>query len=48
MMVGPGCSSVGIGAFGENGPFKFIDKGLEENKFSWNTGKDCEHSSVYE
>ncbi|GLJ42539.1 hypothetical protein SUGI_0881950 [Cryptomeria japonica] len=34
---GPGCSSVGIGAFEENGPFKFNDKDLEQNKFSWNT-----------
>ncbi|GLJ42537.1 hypothetical protein SUGI_0881930 [Cryptomeria japonica] len=33
---GPGCSSLGFGAFEENGPFKFNGKVLEQNKFSWN------------
>ncbi|GLJ42536.1 hypothetical protein SUGI_0881920 [Cryptomeria japonica] len=44
---GPGCSSLGYGALKENGPFKFNGKGWEENKFSWNTGTDFQHSSVY-
>ncbi|KAK2366916.1 serine carboxypeptidase [Trifolium repens] len=34
---GPGCSSVGQGAFSEHGPFKPTKKGgLVKNKFSWN------------
>ncbi|KAH9324389.1 hypothetical protein KI387_004567 [Taxus chinensis] len=34
---GPGCSSLGYGAFMEHGPFKPIDGGLlEQNKYSWN------------
>ncbi|KAK2420966.1 serine carboxypeptidase [Trifolium repens] len=34
---GPGCSSVGQGAFSEHGPFKPTKKGgLVRNKFSWN------------
>lgn len=34
---GPGCSSVGIGAFQEHGPFKPTRKGrLVANQFSWN------------
>ncbi|GLJ42532.1 hypothetical protein SUGI_0881780 [Cryptomeria japonica] len=34
---GPGCSSVGFGAFMEHGPFKPISGGLlEQNKYSWN------------
>ncbi|XP_057845951.2 serine carboxypeptidase-like 45 [Cryptomeria japonica] len=34
---GPGCSSVGFGAFMEHGPFKPISEGLlEQNKYSWN------------
>ncbi|XP_057866751.1 serine carboxypeptidase-like 45 [Cryptomeria japonica] len=37
---GPGCSSLGLGAFEENGPFKLNGEVLEQNKFSWNTGTD--------
>ncbi|VVA29427.1 PREDICTED: serine carboxypeptidase [Prunus dulcis] len=33
---GPGCSSVGIGAFGEHGPFKPSGDILLKNDFSWN------------
>ncbi|XP_073220819.1 serine carboxypeptidase-like 45 isoform X1 [Cicer arietinum] len=33
---GPGCSSVGLGAFKEHGPFKPTDKGLVKNDYSWN------------
>ena len=36
---GPGCSSVGIGAFGEHGPFKPSGDILLKNDFSWNKGK---------
>ncbi|KAH9324390.1 hypothetical protein KI387_004568 [Taxus chinensis] len=34
---GPGCSSLGYGAFEENGPFRTNGNVLEKNKFSWNT-----------
>ncbi|KAK4264563.1 hypothetical protein QN277_025722 [Acacia crassicarpa] len=33
---GPGCSSLGVGAFSENGPFRPNGKVLIENKYSWN------------
>ncbi|KHN47533.1 Serine carboxypeptidase-like 45 [Glycine soja] len=33
---GPGCSSLGVGAFSENGPFRPKGKGLVRNQFSWN------------
>ncbi|KAK2966926.1 hypothetical protein RJ640_002111 [Escallonia rubra] len=34
---GPGCSSFGVGAFMENGPFQVGEKGqLLRNEFSWN------------
>ncbi|WJX29335.1 hypothetical protein P8452_17989 [Trifolium repens] len=33
---GPGCSSVGQGAFTEHGPFKPTTEGLVENPYSWN------------
>lgn len=33
---GPGCSSVGQGAFSEHGPFRPTTKGLVKNPFSWN------------
>ncbi|KAI5335183.1 hypothetical protein L3X38_025316 [Prunus dulcis] len=33
---GPGCSSVGIGAFGEHGPFKPSGDILLKNDFNWN------------
>ncbi|XP_045831984.1 serine carboxypeptidase-like 45 isoform X2 [Trifolium pratense] len=37
---GPGCSSIGQGAFGEHGPFKPTRKGhLVKNHYSWNRGK---------
>ncbi|KAF1888764.1 hypothetical protein Lal_00036806 [Lupinus albus] len=35
---GPGCSSIGVGAFSENGPFRPKGEGLVRNKFSWNKG----------
>ncbi|KAK1360031.1 Carboxypeptidase [Heracleum sosnowskyi] len=34
---GPGCSSVGIGAFSENGPFKTNGNVLIKNNCSWNS-----------
>ncbi|KAK7278978.1 hypothetical protein RJT34_24019 [Clitoria ternatea] len=33
---GPGCSSVGAGAFVEHGPFKPSENGLLKNDYSWN------------
>jgi serine carboxypeptidase-like clade 2 len=33
---GPGCSSVGAGAFVEHGPFKPTENGLIKNNYSWN------------
>ncbi|XP_019442927.1 PREDICTED: serine carboxypeptidase-like 45 isoform X2 [Lupinus angustifolius] len=33
---GPGCSSVGAGAFVEHGPFKPSESGLVKNDYSWN------------
>ncbi|KAL5564855.1 hypothetical protein UlMin_028019 [Ulmus minor] len=33
---GPGCSSLGVGAFSENGPFRPNDEGLVRNDHSWN------------
>ncbi|XP_058751508.1 serine carboxypeptidase-like 45 [Vicia villosa] len=33
---GPGCSSVGAGAFVEHGPFKPTQNGLIKNDYSWN------------
>ncbi|RZB86586.1 Serine carboxypeptidase-like 45 isoform C [Glycine soja] len=33
---GPGCSSVGAGAFVEHGPFKPSENGLLKNEHSWN------------
>jgi hypothetical protein len=38
--VGPGCSSVGVGAFSENGPFRPSGKVLARNEYSWNKGED--------
>ncbi|KAG4937604.1 hypothetical protein JHK85_052523 [Glycine max] len=32
----PGCSSLGVGAFSENGPFRPKGEGLVRNQFSWN------------
>ncbi|TVU14753.1 hypothetical protein EJB05_38246 [Eragrostis curvula] len=34
--VGPGCSSVGVGAFSENGPFRPSGNVLVRNEYSWN------------
>ncbi|KAL7251107.1 hypothetical protein ACSBR1_013023 [Camellia fascicularis] len=33
---GPGCSSLGVGAFSENGPFRPSGKALVRNEYSWN------------
>ncbi|CAM8902527.1 unnamed protein product [Rhodiola kirilowii] len=33
---GPGCSSLGVGAFSENGPFRPNKDGLLRNEHSWN------------
>ncbi|KAE9612495.1 hypothetical protein Lal_00033256 [Lupinus albus] len=33
---GPGCSSVGAGAFVEHGPFKPSESGVVKNDYSWN------------
>ncbi|EEF51706.1 serine carboxypeptidase-like 45 [Ricinus communis] len=33
---GPGCSSLGVGAFSENGPFRPKGKVLVRNEYSWN------------
>ncbi|KAJ9180457.1 hypothetical protein P3X46_008696 [Hevea brasiliensis] len=34
---GPGCSSLGVGAFSENGPFRPSGEVLIKNQYSWNT-----------
>ncbi|CAI0463705.1 unnamed protein product [Linum tenue] len=34
---GPGCSSLGVGAFSENGPFRPNGQVLIRNEHSWNT-----------
>ncbi|XP_019416914.1 PREDICTED: serine carboxypeptidase-like 45 isoform X1 [Lupinus angustifolius] len=33
---GPGCSSLGVGAFSENGPFTPNEEFLVQNEYSWN------------
>ncbi|TYJ43663.1 hypothetical protein E1A91_A03G168000v1 [Gossypium mustelinum] len=33
---GPGCSSLGVGAFSENGPFRPSGEVLVKNEYSWN------------
>ncbi|KAJ6705182.1 SERINE PROTEASE FAMILY S10 SERINE CARBOXYPEPTIDASE [Salix purpurea] len=33
---GPGCSSLGVGAFSENGPFRPSGEVLVKNQYSWN------------
>ncbi|XP_025670731.1 serine carboxypeptidase-like 45 [Arachis hypogaea] len=33
---GPGCSSLGVGAFSENGPFRPNGEFLIKNEYSWN------------
>ncbi|GMP45567.1 hypothetical protein CsSME_00014048 [Camellia sinensis var. sinensis] len=35
---GLGCSSLGVGAFSENGPFRPSGKALVRNEYSWNRG----------
>lgn len=35
---GPGCSSLGVGAFSENGPFRPAGNRLITNNYSWNKG----------
>uniref|UniRef100_A0A803LT26 Uncharacterized protein n=1 Tax=Chenopodium quinoa TaxID=63459 RepID=A0A803LT26_CHEQI len=35
-LPGPGCSSIGAGAFSEHGPFSPSGNGLIKNEFSWN------------
>ncbi|KAF5934838.1 hypothetical protein HYC85_025967 [Camellia sinensis] len=37
---GPGCSSLGVGAFSENGPFRPSGKVLVRNGYSWNRARD--------
>ena len=36
--LGPGCSSLGVGAFSENGPFRPDGQILVRNEYSWNRG----------
>ena len=36
--TGPGCSSVGAGAFVEHGPFRPSEDVLVQNEYSWNKG----------
>ena len=36
--TGPGCSSIGVGAFSENGPFRPNGEVLLRNDYSWNRG----------
>jgi serine carboxypeptidase-like clade 2 len=40
-LIGPGCSSLGYGAFEELGPFRINSDGktLYRNKYAWNEGK---------
>lgn len=41
-LEGPGCSSLGFGAFMEHGPFQPGENGqLLKNEYSWNLGKTC-------
>nr|KAJ0207212.1 hypothetical protein LSAT_V11C500285600 [Lactuca sativa] len=42
---GPGCSSVGEGAFVEHGPFKPSGSVLVKNEYSWNKGIQNLHLS---
>lgn len=37
--AGPGCSSLGVGAFSENGPFRPSGDVLVRNEYSWNRGR---------
>ncbi|KAL0415547.1 UNVERIFIED_CONTAM: Serine carboxypeptidase-like 45 [Sesamum latifolium] len=36
ILEGPGCSSIGVGAFSENGPFRPNGQVLLRNEYSWN------------
>lgn len=38
LFAGPGCSSLGVGAFSENGPFRPSGEVLVRNEYSWNRG----------
>lgn len=38
LLAGPGCSSLGVGAFSENGPFRPNGQVLLRNEYSWNRG----------
>jgi len=40
-LTGPGCSSLGYGAFEELGPFRINSDGktLYRNKYAWNEGE---------
>lgn len=42
---GPGCSSVGAGAFVEHGPFRPKGNVLLRNEYSWNKGKAVSQKS---
>ncbi|KAK9117687.1 hypothetical protein Sjap_016634 [Stephania japonica] len=37
---GPGCSSLGVGALSENGPFRPSGEVLVRNEYSWNRARD--------
>ncbi|CAL5340351.1 unnamed protein product [Camellia sinensis] len=42
---GPGCSSLGVGAFSENGPFRPNRQVLVKNEYSWNRGMCDSHQN---
>ncbi|GMP22988.1 hypothetical protein CsSME_00000760 [Camellia sinensis var. sinensis] len=42
---GLGCSSLGVGAFSENGPFRPSGKALVRNEYSWNRVSYRHHRS---
>ncbi|GMP97896.1 hypothetical protein CsSME_00045985 [Camellia sinensis var. sinensis] len=42
---GPGCSSIGVGAFCEHGPFKPTEHVLVKNDYSWNKGVGFSYSA---
>lgn len=45
-LAGPGCSSVGVGAFSENGPFKPSGQNLFRNEYSWNRGTNTKNKNL--
>ncbi|KAG6475273.1 hypothetical protein ZIOFF_064491 [Zingiber officinale] len=45
-LKGPGCSSVGVGAFSENGPFRPKGEVLVTNEYSWNKGINCSAMNI--